>query len=129
MLNILQLQKGRGRKPRKKGQEPEIQGIVGGRRFGPPCLPPHLFVSVKVPHRLWAPNTYQLQYTNTHVEQNLKANAMSFLTSKIRDDERQNLFNVKYIAVTWQIFCCFFVTRRFYKKDIYLGLISMYGGI
>ena len=54
---------------------------------------------------------------------------MSFLTSKIRDDEGQNLFNVKYIAVAWQIFCRFFVTRRFYKKDIYLGLISMYGGI
>ena len=83
-----------------------------------PCLSPHLFVSVKVPHWLWAPNTYQLQYTNTHVEQNLKANAMSFLTSKIRDDEGQNLFNVEYIAVNWQIFCCFFVTRKFYQKII-----------
>jgi len=58
--------------------------------------------------------------TDMHVEQNLKANAMSLLTSKIRDDEGQNLFNVKYIAVTWQIFCCFFVTRRFYHKVIYL---------
>lgn len=66
-------------------------------------------------------------YTNTHVEQNLKVNAMSFLTSKIRDDERQNLFNVKYIAVSWQIFCCFFVTRKFYQKVIYF--INMYGGI
>ena len=113
----------------KKGTGTGNTRQVGGRSFGPPCLPPHLFVFVKVPHWLWAPNTYQLQYTNTHVEQNVKANAMSFLTSKIRDDEGQNLFNVKYIAVTWQIFCCFFVTRRFYQKVIYLGLISMYGGI
>ena len=128
-LTFCNCKRTRGGSHEKKGQEPKIQGIVGVRRFRTPSPTPFVCVCKSAPLVMGPKHLPANQYTNTHIQQNLKANAMSFLTSKIRDDEGQNLFNVKYIAVTWQIFCCFFVTRRFYQKVIYLGLISMCGGL